>query len=409
MRIHATLAFAVALLLGMIATSTAEAQTFTVLYNFTGGDDGGFPVQSGPLVRVSSGDLFGATNYGGANNSGTLFKLSGNTLTTLHSFFGKAIAANVILDSSGTIYGTTEHGGTGGCGTVYKFANLTLRRLHNFTCGSDGGYPFTTVIRDKQGNLYGTTSSGGSTNCPGGRGVLYQISASGVFTVIHMFCSVSGCPDGQNPSCNLILDHSGNLYGMTSGGGTNGLGTVFQLSRSGTVWKERVLHNFDGGAYSPNYGGLTMVTQKVGNKTINVFFGVTEVGGGAGCRFGCGTAFEMIQAKTGYKFTILHSFTGSDGGDGAYPVCTLTRLNGKLFGTTFQGGIGGNCAGGCGIVFELSQTKSSWRERILHNFTGGTDGGYAYDGVVADHEGKLYGDTQIGGVDAFGVVYEVTP
>ncbi len=148
----------------------------TVLYSFTGGVDGGFPLAG--LIRDSVGNLYGTTNGGGASGAGAVFKLdkSGDE-TVLYSFTGGADGGFplwVVLarDSAGDLYGTTAGGGTAGAGVVFKVNAAGQETvLHTFTGGADGGTPFAGVVLGPDGNLYGTTTSGGQTNA----GVVFEI------------------------------------------------------------------------------------------------------------------------------------------------------------------------------------------------------------------------------------------
>ncbi len=152
----------------------------TVLYNFTGGNDGAFPI--GPLVRGASGNLYGITESGGASGQGVVFKLdpSGKE-TVLYTFTGGADGAvptaGLTRDASGNLYGTTLFGGTG-AGVVFKVSPTgTETVLHTFTGGADGGNPFGVVlVRDSLGNLYGTAGGGGSTACLFGCGVVFKLT-----------------------------------------------------------------------------------------------------------------------------------------------------------------------------------------------------------------------------------------
>jgi uncharacterized repeat protein (TIGR03803 family) len=421
--------------------SGAGAGTEKVLYNFTGGRDGGYLLDIGHVARDGAGNLFGTTEEGGNQGCfnqlgcGTVFELSlsngAYTEKTLHVFTGGSDGANpatgVTLDSAGHIYGTTYGGGTYGGGTVFELTpamtadpGWTETVLYSFGNGTDGGGPEASVILDAAGNIYGTTYSGGNLACnaPYGCGVAYEISSSGVFSVIYSFCSATACADGADPEGSLAMDSAGTLYGMTGFGGSEDLGTVFELStKAGLGWKETVLHSFngsDGYAY-PSYGGLTLVTRKIGNKKKDVIFGVTGQGGSNACN--CGTVFEIRKSGSGYALTVLHSFVGANG-DGSSPYGTLVEANGKLFGTTFGGGdLSQSCnnGSGCGIVFELAYEQNVWTETILYTFTG-NDGESPTSGLVADSRGNLYGVTAFGGSggdecygEACGVVYGVRP
>jgi uncharacterized repeat protein (TIGR03803 family) len=396
----------------LVLVGAAWGDTESVLYTFTGGSDGGNPIDAGRLVRSGS-NFYGTTDNGGQSGCGVIFELSGSSLTTLYAFHcngdGANPVGNVVLDAAGNIYGTTGYGGSDDCGTVFEFSGSTLTTLYSFTCGDDGAFPVAGVFRDMAGNLYGTASSGGTN----GGGVVYEITAAGTFSVLYNFCSISACADGQYPEASLVLD-AGNLYGTTYEGGTTGCyskagcGTVFELSvGKGGGWKESVLHRFTGegedGAY-PNLGALTVRTRQIGKNRTIVISGVT-FDGGAG-RYG--TVYELTQAKPGYTMTVLHAFTDLDG-DGGWPLGTLFDLDGKLIGTTQVGG-----SSGYGTVFELTnrapgKDKGDWTETVLYSFTNGSDGGYPESGVFADSTGELWGVASAGGSSGYGVVYSLDP
>jgi len=310
----------------------------------------------------------------------------------------------VIRDGSGNFYGTTAYGGSSNVGTVFELSGSTLKTLYNFTSERDGANPQAGVIRDNNGNLYGTTPFGGNAN---GAGVVYEISASGKFSVLYRFCPTAGCPDGAEPFGGLAIDQQGNLYGTTVYGGARDYGTVYELSpRSGGGWRYTVLHSFvrSDGAFP--FGGLTLSTQQIGNEQQTVLFGTASYGGGPA---DAGTVFEMSKSRNGYKLTVLHRFINAYG-DGANPQGTLTVAKGRVFGTTVNGGAHSRQSIG-GTVFELIHAKT-WTEKVLYSFTGGSDGNAPYSGVVLDAEGNLYGVGQSGGNSYnydYGVAYEVTP
>jgi uncharacterized repeat protein (TIGR03803 family) len=392
-------------ILVLLLAGGAWAGTEKVLYSFRGGSDGASPYDTGHLVRDGSGNFYGTTYQGGRCGAGTVFELSSSGReTVLHDFClsdGGYPFGGVILDLSGNVYGTTEGGGTGNGGIIFKLKRKSNGEwsesvLHSFS-GLDGAHPFAGLIGDAAGNLYGTTAVGGTGVALGG--VAYEISSSGVYSVLYNFCSVSGCTDGQAPFGGMAMDEKSHLYGTTSEGGTSGKGTVFELSKSGGIWTETVLHSFAGGnsdgAY-PMYGSPTLGTP-TGKKKETLIFGVTTKGGTSNE----GTAFEIVRSTTGRAFTVLHSFTRSVG---TSPFGTLVNVKGRLFGTT--GFNGSSC---CGTVFELTRKNKTWSKTVLYSFTGGSDGGYPYSGVIADSSGNLYGVTYTGGRNTYGVVFKVKP
>jgi uncharacterized repeat protein (TIGR03803 family) len=221
--------------------------TETVLHSFKSDGSEGFSPNAG-LVLDGAGDLYGTTYNGGIHGFGTVFELSpreggGWTDTVLHSFGrgndGYYPFAGLVKDGAGNLYGTTEYGGIhnncdGGCGTVFELSpreggGWTETVLHSFGRGTDGSVPVAGLIFDGAGNLYGTTQGGGIH----GRGTAFELSPreGGGWTERVLFSI--GFGDGlygDLPSCGLVLDGVGNLYGTTQGGGTYQGGTVFELS-----------------------------------------------------------------------------------------------------------------------------------------------------------------------------------
>jgi len=192
-------AFGVAL--SVFTASTALAQTFTVLYKFTGGADGGTPYSA------------------------------------------------LIMDAAGNLYGTTYSGGSSGYGTVYMLdtkGNETV--LHSFTGGGDGVNPDTGLTMDHAGNLYGTTSADFGSN-----GTVFKLSHSGSSWTLNTLYTFTGGSDGANPSGRVIFGLDGSLNGIANAGGSAGNGTLFRLQPPASAcktalcpWTETVLHSFTG-------------------------------------------------------------------------------------------------------------------------------------------------------------------
>jgi uncharacterized repeat protein (TIGR03803 family) len=224
--------------------------------------------------------------------------------------------------------------------------------------------------------------------------------------VIYNFCPTTGCADGASPFGGLVIDQNGDLLGTTQNGGGElcNCGTVFRLSKSGSGWKETVLHSFDGtdGAL-PQYASLTLGTLVSGTKKQTLIFGVTPGGGAKGL----GTVFQLSRVTSGYKFTVLHSFR-SEGGDAYSPYGTLLNFHGTLIGSTTSGGSGGR-----GTLFTLRHVGDSWKEKVLYSFCPNglpcNDGDGAPSGVISDASGNLYGTSTNGGNASQGVVYRLTP
>ncbi len=285
--------------------------------------------------------------------------------------------------------------GTGSC-NVTMTQNLSLKAsftsqqdmlLHSFGSGNDGENPVANLISDSAGNLYGTTSGGGTNR----EGTVFKLSSNGTETVLHNFGSGN---DGQTPLGSLIFDSAGNLYGTTSAGGLYGFGMVFELSPDGT---ETVLYNFGSGTdgQNPNAG---MVFDSSGN-----LYGTTVNGG----LFGGGTAFELSPNSGGsWTETGLYSFGGTPS-DGVNPYSALIfDSSGNLYGTTTNGG-----AYNGGTVFELIPSGAGigcCRESPLYSFGNGGDGSNPHAGLVFDSSGNLYGTTVNGGTYGGGTAFELS-
>jgi len=402
----------------MFVNGASAAGSEKIPYTFTGGNDGGDPAAQ--LIFDSSGNAYGTTVVGGTSNFGTVFKLTPHsngtwTETVLHSFLGGNDGKNpyggVTIDAKGNLYGTTVAGGSGGacsgdgCGTVFKLTHSgkvwTESVLYNFTGSKNGSGPGGGVAFDQKGNLYGSTPDGGSaTGCNGsGCGVVYELSPaeSGQWKqkVIHTF---TGGDDGATGSLGLLLvDKSGNLYGLAELGGAHGQGTAFKLSpASGGKWKISVLDGFKGMPHAGfPYGGL--ISDATGS-----LYGTTYYGGANGL----GSVFKLTLGTNGkWSESVLYSFkTGTDGNS---PTSTLAfDPQGNLYGTTSAGGD----ANGDGTVFKLTPISGGkWHESIVHRFKNNHDGANPYYGLTLDKAGNLYGTTAAGGSHSQGVIFEITP
>ena len=420
----AALALAIMLVPAVLATGSAQAQTYSysVLYSFRGSPDGAFPVGGSDAQGILNGTtyspegafpvggldaqgiLYGATYYGGASNYGTVFKLdTTGKETVLYSFTGTGgdgayPFAGLVRDAKGNLYGTTYYGGDpacnppDGCGTVFKLDRTGKETvLYSFTGSPDGSFSGSGLLRDAQGDLYGTTPQGGAS----ANGTVFKLDATGKETVLYSF---TGGVDGGNPTAVLVRDAQGNLYGTTRNGGAYGNGTVFELDTTG---KETVLYSFTGGADGSSPRG-SLLRDAQGN-----LYGHTKSGGA----YDDGTVFKLDT--TGNE-TVLHSFTG--GADGNWPGDFVLDAQGNLYGTTQLGGVPAcNAPNGCGTVFELDTTG---KETVLHGFTGTRGDGATPGGLMRDAQGNLYGGTGAGGdlactvvsgTNGCGTLFKLTP
>ncbi len=376
----------------LIATPSLSAQTLKTLHTFNG-PDGSLPTQG--LIQDSTGNLYGATAYGGdlgcntqapPHGCGTIFKLDRTgTLTVLHAFTGAPDGRNPNLPTlgSGNIYGTTSEGGIvancsfggAGCGTVFELstAGQTLAQ-YSFQGGSDLAVPFTAPTYVK-GTVFGTAYYGGTYNKGGLFKVNFDSQGNGTEVILHNFAG--GPSDGGHPNFPLV-PLGGAFYGTTVYGGTGscnngfdtGCGTIYKLTSTGVT----ILYNFTGGA-DGSYPG-TLIPDGIGG-----FYGVTYANNG--------TVFQVTTAGT---LITIYTFAGGTDGSGGGGL--VRDSSGNLFGTTNVGGLYGY-----GTIYELSPNGSGgWNETVLYSFTGGKDGSYPQAAIILHEKTRqIFGTTVEGG------------
>jgi uncharacterized repeat protein (TIGR03803 family) len=252
----------------LVNHGTAAAPNYdsgaTTLYSFFGQETGDGANPFAGLMADANGNLFGTTLGGGSDGSGTVFEIVNHGTaaapnydsgaTTLYSFTGATgDGANpyggLIDDANGNLFGTTGSGGSDGYGTVFEIVNHGTAAAPNYDSGAttlysftgasgDGANPYAGLIADAKGNLFGTTGYGGSD----GYGTVFEIVNHGAAaapnydtaaTTLYSFTGATG--DGANPYAGLMADANGNLLGTTIYGGSDDLGTVFELKDSGYV------------------------------------------------------------------------------------------------------------------------------------------------------------------------------
>ena len=358
------------LVLVMVAlATTAQSQTYSVLYNF--GSNPGDPINpqyDGLISQGRDGKMYSTTITGGANGVGTMFQMTtGGTPAVLYNFACCSVAyepySGLTLGADGNFYGTTSVGGTFGSGTVFKLTPTgTLSVLYNFA-GSDGGDPHAPPIQGTDGNFYGTTLGGGAQSL----GTVYKLTPSGTLTTLYSFDATHG----YNAFAPLVQGSDGSFYGTAELGGASGLGLVYKITSTG---KLTVLVNFDGtnGAQplSPLIQGID------GN-----FYGTTAQGGA-----NTGVVFRMTA--TG-KVTVLHTMNG--GTDGLEPFAGLLQAtDGNLYGVNQYGG-----TSNFGTIFRINP-KSPFTYTVLYNFDGVT-GQYPSTALIQHTNGTIYGDSSLGG------------
>ncbi len=413
------LALAALLAVGADLAKPAYAQTFSVIHNFSGGQDGAAPMAG--LTADGAGNFYGSAARGGDAGTcggagcGLIFRLakgnSGWILTPLYRFAGgddgASPQANVVFAADGSLTSSTFLGGgtcdqnPEGCGTVLKLqppasacktalCPWTETVLYRFK-GNDGAGPLGAIVFDQAGNLYGAATAGGLRN----GGTIFELTPSGSEWTGRVIYSPYGYPRSG-----AVFGSDGNLYGSDFSGG-NGQGSVYQLTPAGSGWLGTDLYTF-ANASDGGFPWAGLIFDPAGN-----LYGSTTAGGeGHG-----GTIFRMTPSGGQWIFETIYSFNGP--GDSRLVVGPLGSLvmddAGSLYGTAFADG-----AFGRGSVFKLSPSGGGWTFTSLHDFTGGSDGAYPYSNLVFDAAGNIYGTASAGGTSAnctggCGVVFQITP
>ncbi len=387
-------AFATTALTSTLLTPTSHAQTFPVYgdYSFPGSPGGSGP--RGALVQARDGAFYGATYAGGANNTGTIFKIA-QGYATLHEF-GAFGTVNDNADGGhpnsaltegpdGNLYGTTAEGGANGDGTIFRVTPggqfTTLFSFSN-NAARTGRNLLNPLLLGSDGTFYGTAYTGGT-----GLGTVFRFTTDGAFSVIANFATSTGA----NPLGALVEGPDGYLYGTTYDSAANNDGTVFKVAKDGSVFA--VLHVFGAtGSNSVNadgarpYAGLALGPD-------GALYGTTSTGGSGGY----GVVFRVTP--DGGSFSVLHNFQNDR--DGRQPEAALIYArNGTFYGTTSTGG-----ANGRGTVFRL--TPDGQQFATVASLDGAGSGDNIPANIIRGNDGQLYGMAQAGGANNRGTIFEV--
>ena len=310
------------------------------------------------------------------------WQLNGNNLTDSANIIGTATTILTIANASSVNAGTysvivsNSLGWVSSAGAVLTLLKITLTNLYSFAGGPDGANP-NALVQDTNGIFYGTTQNGGTN----GYGTIFQLTTNGTPATLYAF---TGDGDGAYPMAGLVQGADGNLYGTASVGGTGDWGTIFNITSGGTFG---ALHSFTGvadGSYP--YAELM---QGVDGR----IYGTTLEGGISN---GWGTVFKITPDGS---VSNLYSFTG--GADGGSPEATLVQgVDGSLYGTTSEGGTSSS-----GTVFKIT-TNGTFT--TLYSFYGSSDGGFPYAGVIQAADGNFYGTTGDDGQLGNGTVFKIT-
>jgi uncharacterized repeat protein (TIGR03803 family) len=375
---------------GVLYEYNPATNTYIKLYDFAQAT-GRNPV--GGLALAPNSKLYGMTQAGGSANFGVLFEfdLTTNTYTKKVDFIGAngsfPFACTLYLHTNGKFYGVTNQGGTAGLGVLFEYdptTNVYTKKI-DFAGTANGSYPYTTLMITSTGRIFGATSQGGTNN----NGTLYEYNPStNVLTKRRDFSTA----DGRFPLAPLVEADNGRLYGLAGSGGTNGQGTLFEFNLSTNTFTKKI--DFAGTNGNTPYPGFV----KAANGKL---YGMTNGGGvsNVGVVFEYDVASNTLTKKLDF---FLDPATGK-GLNGMVPTSNFTLSStGLLYGTTSQGG-----SAGAGVIFEYNTSTNSYSKKI--DFFYSPNGSYSFGGLAQAANGKLYGMTQIGGVNDEGALFEFNP
>jgi uncharacterized repeat protein (TIGR03803 family) len=355
--------------------------------DFVGTTNGANP--SGSLIQASDGKLYGMTTSGGANNKGVLFQYDPATSICVKKldFAGATNGANpsgyLIQASDGKLYGMTNYGGANGAGVLFQYdpATSTYTKKLDFAGITNGSYPSGSLIQASDGKLYGMTKNGGVNNF----GVLFQYDP--VASTYTKKLDFAGTTNGEYPWGSLIQASDGKLYGMTTSGGANNKGVLFQFDPGTSICTKKI--DFTGTTNGANPNGSLL------QASDGKLYGMTTYGG----TNNKGVLFQFDPATS--TFTSKLDFAGSTNGNTPWGSL-MQASDGKLYGMTTYGG-----ANGVGVLFQYDHITSTYTKKL--DFSGAINGQNPYGQLIQANDGKLYGMTNIGGINNIGCLFEYDP
>ena len=390
---------------------TSSGVALETLYSFTANFAQGC-LPFGGLVQANNGSFYGTASADGSQGVGTVFRMDTNGVVKLvYSFpngtggnyppYGCFPVAALVQGTNGLLYGTASYGGSTGDGAVFRMTtNGVLSAAWSLNSTNSGSAPYGGLVQGRDGNFYGTTFLGGGDDGSGplSYGTVFKATATGSLTAIHSF----NYEDGANPSSTLVQGGDGNFYGTAQTGGTNGgWGSIFKITPAGILTSLFSFANTNGAV---PFAGLVQDSD-------GAFYGTTTVGGRSasasaapkppsnpGRPFtadGAGTVFKLAADGT---FTSLYSFTGGSDGGNCYGGLLLAS-DGNLYGTTENGGVYG-----LGTVFRISPDGTL---ATLVNFDG-YQGANPECTLIQGTDGRLYGTTQNGGANGWGAIFQLS-
>lgn len=366
---------------GVLFEYDPVADTYLKKIDFNGSNNGNKP--QGSLIEASNGKLYGLTYYGGSSDKGVLFEYdpATNTCTKKVSFDGtngKEPNGSLVEADNGNLYGYTYLGGSNNKGVLFEYNVSTEEYTKKIDFGGDNGEnPKGSLVQATDGKLYGSTSSGGAN----GSGVLFEyVPSTNTYTKKIDFESSTY---GSSPTGGLAEGESGKLYGLTSSGGANGQGVIFEFNTSSSILTKKF--DFD----DTNSGRSAQ--GKLIKANDGKFYGVTARGGSNGE----GVMFEYDPSTDTYTKKL-----DFETANGIKPYGSLMQAtDGKLYGLTYFGG-----TNNIGVLFQYDLSTDTYIRKV--NFGRSKNGNKPYGGLVKASNHKFYGMAAEGGDKNKGVLFE---
>ncbi len=370
--------------MGVLFEYDAATGIYVKKIDFSGSTNGSSP--RGSLMKASNGKLYGMTSRGGINDQGTMFEFDPATNIFTKKFDFSAINkgeypfGSLVQAASGKLYGMTFQGGANNFGVLFEYdlSTGTFTKKLDFAAATNGSNPYGTLLNANNDKLYGMTYGGGSSDY----GVLFEYDpATNTYLKLLDF---DGTNNGRNPYGSLMQASNGKLYGLTSGGGTNWLGVLFEYDLTTSTYAKQF--NFDG--YVNGTGPYGTLVQAANNK----LYGITNAGG----TFDMGVVFEYDYTSS--TFAKKFEFDGANAG--STPFGSMIRTtNDKLYGMTSEGG-----TSGWGVLFEYDANSNTFQKSF--DFEKATNGKTPSGSLIKAINGKIYGMTSLGGTNNMGVIFE---
>lgn len=367
---------------GVIFSFNISTLGYSVVHVFDGTSEvypnGGRP--TGNLVQASDGMFYGMTPVGGSSGNGIIFSLDPSSFvyTKIQEFSynsGSKPVGSLQIALDGKLYGLTSSGGNSFAGTIFSFDPLSssFSKLKDFGENGSGSNISAKLIQAIDGKLYGLSTYGGNN----GIGVIFNFDPStSQYTKLYDF---SGS-DGKNPYGSLIQANDGKLYGMTSDGGNNNFGVIFSFDPASASFIK--LMDFDSINGSRPFGSLLQASN-------GILYGMTNLGGSKGS----GIIFSFDPSTSTYSN--IHDF---DDINGSNPFGNLIQSsNGNLYGLTAYGGSSGG-----GVIFSFDPSNNNFSKLQDFDYNIGSK---PFSSLIEAKDGQLYGMTSGGGSSGDGVIF----